>query len=192
MDGIPITTYIPERYTNQTVDCCNYDISDILKSQNIQIDVPAGFSQSSQISNNPNQPYIPYEEVSAHVDTEDNVSTIFTIPNNMDDIVSSSNGELTFDIENVDISRDKGVYCVLNPYFKETIEAMEDVPRSEQVSEIIRFMTEQTAIAKRNFLDSSHQHSHTKPNNAHSECSNYIVSRTVPSSKKKYLGFSRH
>ena len=41
---------------------------------------------------------------------------------------------------------------MLNTFFKEMIEAMEDVPRSETVSNIISFMTEQTAIAKKNFL----------------------------------------
>ena len=192
LEGIPITTNIPERYTNQTVDCCNYDITDILKSKNIQINVPAGFSQSSQISNNQNQPYIPYEEVSENFDTEDNLSTIVAIQNDIDDINHSSNCDDIFDIENVDISRDKGVYCVLNPYFKEMIEAMEDVPRSEQVSNIIRIMTEQTAIAKKKNLESSHLHSHPHSNNAQSESSKSIVSCMVPSSKKKYLGFSRH
>ena len=44
LEGTLIKTYTPERYKNQTVDCCNYDITDILKSQNIQNNVPAAFS----------------------------------------------------------------------------------------------------------------------------------------------------
>ena len=65
------------------------------------------------------------------------------------------------------------------------IEAMEDVPSSEQVSKIIIFlMTEQTAISKKNCLESTHLHSQTQSNNAQSDSSNTTVSCMVPSSRK--------
>ena len=78
---------------------------------------------------------------------------------------------------------------MLNTFFKEMIEAMKDVPKSEKFSNIIFFMTEETAIAKKNCLESSHLHSHTRSNNAHYYSSFSIVSCMVPSSKNKYLCF---
>ena len=52
------------------------------------------------------------------------------------------------------ISRDWGVYFVLNPYFKGSIETMEDVPNDEQVAIEMFFMTEQTTLHKIIFMKS--------------------------------------
>ena len=75
-----------------------------MQSENITNNVPAGYSRSTKISENQNQPFIPGDEISENVNTEDSISSHLTNQYDIEDIKNYFNCDYNCDSEHLDIS----------------------------------------------------------------------------------------